>query len=269
MDYKEIQLQYQGYLNTPNLWFGNAVYNLQQLEYPQINSASFQEALPKGIRLGKRVEQFVFHELKQLPQVSILSENLQIQKEKQTLGEIDMLLFMDNKPIHLEIIYKFYVYDETVGTTQLDHWIGPNRKDSLVEKLNKLKNKQLPLLYCPETLPYLQNHKLDVNNMTQQVLFKAQLFLPYKTKTPSLDGINTACIMGFYLKQEHLPEFTNCKFYIPNKANWLVKAHAQVTWLTYDAFVSQINPIIEKQTAPLVWIKHPNGQIDTSFMVWW
>jgi len=58
-------------------------------------------------------------------------------------------LWENNKPIHLEIIYKFYLYDPSIGLTQLDHWIGPNRRDSLVKKLTKLKQKQLPLLYHP------------------------------------------------------------------------------------------------------------------------
>jgi hypothetical protein len=269
MDYKEVQCQYQGYLNTPKLWYGNSICKLQQLECQPINSGSFQDALPKGMRLGKRVEQFVFQELKQDPHISILAENLQIQHEKKTLGEIDLLLLVNNNPIHLEIIYKFYVYDNTVGTTQLDHWIGPNRKDSLVEKLNKLKNKQLPLLYRPETLPYLQKLNLVVHQITQQVLFKAQLFVPYRDNNTSFEGINPACIIGYYLKKENLSEFAACKFYIPSKANWLVMAHPQVTWLTYNAFLSQTNPILEKQTSPLVWIKHPNGQIDTCFLVWW
>ncbi|PWK19858.1 DUF1853 family protein [Xanthomarina spongicola] len=264
-----LNLQYQGYLKTPNLWNGHLVYNLQQLECISEINSSFNETLPKNIRLGKRVEQFVFHELKQLPQISILAENLQIQQEKRTLGEMDMLLLMDNKPIHLEIIYKFYVYDDTVGTTQLDHWIGPNRKDSLVEKLNKLKNKQLPLLYLPETLTYLQKHNLEIEKIEQNVLFKAQLFVPYNIKTIDFKPINPACIAGFYLKKETLIAFDNCKFYIPSKANWLLETQVQSNWMTYDTFLIKVHLILEKQTSPLVWIKHPNGEINKCFIVWW
>jgi len=61
------------------------------------------------------------------------------------------LFLEDEKPIHLEIQFKFYLYDAALGTTEIDHCIGPMRKDSLNEKLSKLKEKQLPLLYANET----------------------------------------------------------------------------------------------------------------------
>ena len=269
MLYEEVNLQFQGYLNTPNLWLGNNIYYLQQLELDSEKSISFNEVLPNNIRLGKRVEQFVFHELKQLPQILILAENLQIQQNKLTLGEIDALLLIKNKPVHLEIIYKFYVYDDTVGTTKLDHWIGPNRKDCLVEKLNKLKSKQLPLLYHPETFKHLQKLKLEIKKIEQKVLFKAQLFIPYKLKNTDFYGINPACIIGFYIKKQELSEFNDSKFYIPKKANWLLEIETQTVWLSFESFLLKVSPILEKQTAPLVWIKLPNGQMNKCFIVWW
>ncbi|HLV39750.1 DUF1853 family protein [Xanthomarina sp.] len=268
MDNKEVNLQYLGYLNTPNLWLGNLVYNLQQLEVARQPATRFSETLPKNIRLGKRVEQFVFHHLKQLPQTTILCQNLQIQQERHTLGEMDALLLINNKPVHLEIIYKFYVYD-AMGTNELDHWIGPNRKDSLVQKLDKLKNKQLPLLYHPETLKYLEKHNLKVDQIKQQVLFMAQLFVPYNQTLPNFKWINPACIRGYYLKKEELSQFKTCKFYLPTKANWLLEPHAQVAWLTHPACKELLTPILDNQTAPLIWIKHPNGEISKSFILWW
>jgi len=269
MNKKSLNLQYQGYLNTPNLWFGKTIYNLEQLELASENSVGFNEVLPNNIRLGKRVEQFVFHELNQLPKVSIIVENLQVQQDKLTLGEIDSLLFINKKPVHLEIIYKFYVYDDSVGTTELDHWIGPNRKDSLVEKLKKLKNKQLPLLYHPETTKHLLKHDLKIDKIEQNVLFKAQLFIPYKFKHTEFYDINPACIIGFYIKKQELSEFNACKFYIPSKANWLLEIKTQSDWLSYKSFILKVSPILEKQTAPLVWIKRPNGQMNKCFIVWW
>lgn len=264
-----IQLQYLGYLKTPKLWNDNNIYNLQQLDWSPVNHKNIQLVLSKGIRLGKRVEQFVFHELKQLPNTTILAENLQIQLNKHTLGEIDTLLVINNKPVHLEIIYKFYLYDETVGETDLDHWIGPNRKDSLVEKLEKLKNKQLPLLYHTETLKYLHKYNIKIDKISQQVLFKAQLFVPFHSKKTDHKFINKACIIGFYLKKHDLALFKDCKFYMPSKANWLVDTHSQVPWQEYKAFIDKISPVLDKQTAPLIWIKQPNGEIDKVFIVWW
>ena len=271
---KLINAQYQGYLQTPNLWLGNAVYNLQQLELlNNIQSLAFHETLPKNIRLGKRVEQFVFHELKQFPEITIISENLQVQQEKHTIGEIDALLLINDKPVHLEIIYKFYVYDESIthfdGDQELAHWIGPNRKDSLLQKLDKLKDKQLPLLYHPDALKYLEKYTLDPKKIEQKVLFKAQLFVPFNKTIPACKLINPACIAGFSLKKEDLPQFKTSKFYIPTKADWLLEAYTEVTWLTYSSFMDTVTLILQGQTAPLVWIKRTNGEIYKSFIIWW
>lgn len=267
--FKILNAQYQGYLKTPNLWYGNVIYNLEQLDMSIDGLESFDLPLPKNIRLGKRVEHFVFYELKQHPDVSVLAENIQIQQDKLTLGELDALLLFGDTPIHLEIIYKFYVYDASVGETELDHWIGPNRKDSLVAKLKKLKNKQLPLLYHSETQKFLKKHDLEVEKIEQKVLFKAQLFVPYRSKKTDYGLINKACIRGYYLKPEELQLFKDCKFYIPTKANWLVTAYTNVNWLVYVDFIAAVTTILDWQTAPLVWIKHPNGEMETCFIVWW
>ncbi|MFL0352642.1 DUF1853 family protein [Xanthomarina sp. GH4-25] len=265
----QVNLQYQGYVNTPNLWNGQLVYHLQQLKLSSNLKTGFNESLPKNIRLGKRVEQFVFHQLKQDPQISLVFENLQIQQEKHTLGEIDALLLITNKPVHLEIIYKFYVYDAAVGTTELDHWIGPNRKDSLLQKLDKLKNKQLPLLYHPETLKYLEKHEVALRDIKQQVLFKAQLFVPFNKALPEFSLINSECVVGCYFKKEDLKELKTYKFYIPSKANWLLEPQTQVTWLLHTTFMELITPILEAQSSPMVWIKQPNGELKKAFIVWW
>ncbi len=105
----------------------------------------------------------------------------------------------DKKPIHLEIIYKFYLYDSSVGESEIEHWIGPNRRDSLLQKLNKLKDKQLPLLYSKECLTYLETLKLTASEIDQQLYFKAQLFVPLKEYGNKFSLINNECIAVFIL----------------------------------------------------------------------
>ena len=156
---KDIQLQYEGFLNTPQLWGNNEVFGLQQFELSNIKSTPFEGVLQKNQRLGKRVESFLSHLLKQDSTIKILVENSQIQNKKITVGELDFLIEHTKRPIHLEVIYKFYLYDPTLKG--LDCLIGPNKKDSLVEKLNKLREKQLPLLYSKECEKYLKSISLQ------------------------------------------------------------------------------------------------------------
>ena len=148
-----LQKRYEGFLKTPFLWKDAVVFNLQQFEIiSKTNTIDIN--LNENLRLGKYVERLVSFELEQQTDISILAENIQIQDSKITLGELDCLLKKEDNPIHLEVIYKFYLYDDTVGDTEIDHFIGPNRKDSLIEKITKLKNKQLPLLYSDVCKPY-------------------------------------------------------------------------------------------------------------------
>ncbi|MCK5816169.1 MAG: DUF1853 family protein [Flavobacteriaceae bacterium] len=200
---------------------------------------------PKNLRLGKRVERFVGHELKQHPAINILKENIQIQNDKITVGEIDCLLKDDETAVHLEIIYKFYLYDISVGSTELEHWIGPNRKDSLISKLTKLKEKQLPLLYNPHTKPTLDALNLKINALQQFVCFKAQLFIPYEKEVDFIE-LNRDCINGFHIHFKELAQFSSCKFYIPSKVNWLQEIQIQVPWLTYHQFFETVKTMVNQ-----------------------
>lgn len=269
LNYKDIQLQYQGFLNTPLLWKSDVVFGLKQFEIPNITSTTFEGSIAKKLRLGMRVERFVSSLLKQFPSNKIIAENIQIQDGTTTLGEIDCLLTTNQQPIHLEIVYKFYLYDATIGSSELEHWIGPNRNDNLVKKLTKLKEKQLPLLFKPQAKPLLEKFNFNLENCTQQVYFKAQLFVPYQFENTIFNFINKDCIVGFYINYNQLAEFKNCKFYIPSKVNWLQEIQIQTTWLTYQHFSTKLHPIIENKTSPLCWIKHPNGEVEKFFVVWW
>ena len=174
------KLRYQGYLNTFPLWENDIVSQFQQIEL-SINSDILDDSIVfKNQRLGKLVEEFVFYQLKQQNSIKWICDNLQIQCGKQTIGEIDTLYYWNNSIIHLEIAYKFYLYD-TLGNYNrpLAYWIGPNRKDSLLYKLEKLKSKQFPLLHNELTKPHLEAYNINPKNVTQQLCFKAQLFLPY------------------------------------------------------------------------------------------
>lgn len=267
-DSNQIASQYQGYKQTPALWFKSDLMGISQFLIPKNISGTFIKTLPKNLRLGKRVEQFVFNELEQNTAISILVENSQIQDNKQTIGELDAIITNNETSIHLEIIYKFYVYDESVGHSEIDHFIGPNRKDSLLEKLTKLKNKQLPLLYKPQTQSLIQSLKLDVNEILQKVCFKAQLFLPYK-KDVTIKLLNLDCVVGFYLKIEELSEFKSSSFYFPSKPDWLIQPHNSVSWLHFQDAEAHFNAVeIEKKSA-CCWIKQADSSIKKCFVVWW
>jgi hypothetical protein len=266
---KELLLQYQGFCQSKILWTNCLNKKLQQFDFHTYCDNEFEVKLNSKLRLGKLVEQFVFNEFSFDSSIEVLLENIQIQDEKITIGELDCILLQNKKPVHLEIVYKFYLYDKSVGETEIEHWIGPNRKDSFIQKYRKLIDKQLPLLYHPKTVEILDKYNLNVNEIEQQVYFKAQLF-PYLSELNNeFDIINNDCIDGFYIYKNELDKFKSCKFYIPTKHNWLVIPHTNVDWINYENFFFTVSESLEQKNAPLCWLKKPNGVISKFFVVWW
>jgi len=261
------QQRFEGFLKTPILWKSNEVYNLTQFQIEQ-QSISFDVEIDSKQRLGKYVEYFVFHQLSKNTAIELIAENIQISKDKITLGELDCLLYQNEVPIHLEVIYKFYLFDRIVNEDSLQCWIGPNRKDSLIEKLEKLTKKQLPLLHSEECKTYLKSINLHSKNISQQVYFKAQLFVPL-TMEEIQYKINPDCIVGFYINQTELEQFKDAKFHIPNKKDWLVIPHTNIDWLHYDDYLLESESYLQRQFSPMCWIKLNTGELKKFFLIWW
>jgi hypothetical protein len=263
-----LQKRYEGFLKTPRLWIKEKLFDLSLFEIrSKLDKANL--VIDENLRLGKYVERLVSFELEQQDHISVLAENIQIQDGKITLGELDCLLLKNNIPIHLEIIYKFYVYDNAVGKTEIDHFIGPNRKDSLIEKLIKLKEKQLPLLYSDACKSYLDALNLKTEDLLQQVYFKAQLFIPFLNQNIKLTTLNNECIAGFYINKNELNLLRGCEFYIPNKKDWLIIPHTNVKWQTLQVLKTTTNDYFNQKFSPLCWVKYSNGELKKFFLVWW
>lgn len=263
-DYQE---QFNGFFNTPHL-LKSDVYGLEPYTKSPKNSFVFKAAINPKVRLGQRVERFVSSELLQLPNLTILAENCQIKNEVRTIGELDCLFIEENTPVHLEIQFKFYLYDPSLGTTEIDHCIGPMRRDTLNKKLHKLKTHQLPLLYSPETKPLLDSLGLRVETIQQKIYFKAQLFLPLESSI-TLTILNPNCVYGFYFNYAELPKFENYLFYCPKKTDWLLDVTTAVDWQTYAQILPKLEVFKDEKYSPLLWLKQPNGTMTKCFVVAW
>ncbi|MTE25702.1 DUF1853 family protein [Winogradskyella ouciana] len=267
---QETLLRYQGFSKTPLLWKESFLFPYKQLHFNLERTTIGESLFKENIRLGKLVEEFTFDQLKQHPNVNWIAENIQIQNGKATTGEIDALFHFNNQPIHLEIAYKFYLYD-TLGDYDkpVSYWIGPNRKDSLVYKLNKLENKQFPLLYNPNTKAYIEDYGLKVDDLNQLIYFKAQLFLPYNKRSIPIKPLNTNCVNGYYFPYNTLRSFSRLTFYIPEKLDWLVVPHIDVDWVNYEQAQIEIEQHINQKRSPMVWIRHNKDEIHKCFITWW
>ncbi|MBU2927192.1 DUF1853 family protein [Winogradskyella psychrotolerans] len=263
-------LRFKGYLNTRSLFKTSCLPDIGLTELNSEVQWKGDDFRCKNQRLGKLVEEFVFYQLQQKDAVKWLTENLQIQKNRQTIGELDALYMLDNQPIHLEVVYKFYLYDTLESYNEpLSYWIGPNRKDTLCYKLDKLRDKQFPLLFNNETIKQLAEYNIDVKAVSQQLCFKAQLFLPYHDSEVDFNLVNEDCVSGFYISFNAISTFEALEFFIPQKLDWLVTPYNDVNWQDYETAMARIQKDIEAQRSPLVWVKYNETKLIKCFITFW
>jgi hypothetical protein len=272
-----LENQFEGFLSTSSLWKGT-FYDLKQFEFPEIkiknnlNILSHLPSLATNFVLGKRMESFFELMIRHSSTYKLLAHNIQISKEKITLGELDFLLKnLQNKQVsHIEMVYKFYVYDPSFSS-EMQRWIGPNRRDTLLQKAEKLKEKQFPLLFKPETKNLLNSLGLDSAEILQQTCFKAHLFVPKKLQDKYFSHINNKCIAGTWL---HFKDFTSAeyrdfKFYAPKKQDWPILPKHGETWYNHSEIIKQIEILFKKNKSPLIWVKKPGNTYERTLVVWW
>ena len=260
-------LYYKGYIKTPLLWT-DQLFGIQQYDVIGSNTIDFISQ-NKKVRLGLLIEQFVFMSLKATTDTTVLASNIQVIEEKRTIGELDCLIIDHKQAIHLEVVYKFYLYDPKISGSEIDKWIGPNRKDSLRQKLDKLKSNQMPLLGHPKTKEIIKEFGYDSDLFIQKSHFKGQLFLPFGLTSMNLAPLNKACIYGCYITLKQLVYFNKSSFYIPSKLDWLIEPNDNVFWMNIDDFTPLLMTFLNASKSPMCWIKDENNRIQKIFIVFW
>lgn len=263
--------RYLGYKATPPLWTTQqALLPSPQIKLPAGPSKIAPPPDQKNQRLGKLVETFVYHQIRSQPTVEWIADGLQIQQNNRTVGELDALYYDQGTPVHLEVAYKFYLYDTLAEYPDpLASWIGPNRKDNLSLKLQKLSRKQFPLLHHPAAATYLSGFGLTADRISQRVCVKGQLFLPYHQQSTDVGPLNPACVAGFHLPFRELSVLKAYDFFVPQKLDWLIVPHHDVAWLGFVAAKLQVGKDIGVGRSPLVWWRSPQGELGRCFMTAW
>lgn len=139
------------------------------------NPTSLKEYLTSEhhLPLGKRFERYLSFWLKESPHFEPLAENVQLQSDKETVGEIDFIFRerASGRVLHMEVACKFYLAAENTPNWNL--WIGPRGRDTLQLKMDKL-GMQLAITQTPEGQAFLQRERIPT---PESVLFmKGMLF---------------------------------------------------------------------------------------------
>jgi hypothetical protein len=270
----QLAKQYRGFLDTPPLF--EEIENFKLFSVSEIKPELFNHlklsSIPENMVLGKRVELFFHHFIENSKIYDLLAANLQIIENKVTLGELDFLIIdtLLNQFLHLELVYKFYLYDPEIDG-ELQRWIGPNRRDTLLFKIKKLKNKQLPLLQNTATKPYLNELKVSVKEFVQQVCFLGKLYVPLNLYNSHFPKINNKCIVGFWLTFEAFLNHHHEKdvYCLPTKKNWLLQPEDNTDWVSLNEIMNSIEKSLQNKKSLLCWKKTYNNQFEQFFVVWW
>lgn len=274
---KLFNLQLSGFLGTPPLWKDKNVCGIKQFD-PGFSFSTegldVSEKIPsleKNFVLGKRAERFFELGIDLSEEYRMLASNIQINRNKITLGELDFILENKEKKIfHVELVYKFYLFDPSLPVEK-ERWIGPNRKDSLMRKIKRLKQNQFPLIFEPETREFLKTFQIIPEDILQEVCFKANLFLPRHYLPEQIEFINPDCICGYWITFAEFSseEFSEFEFITPKKQDWPVDPKQGRNWKSHSEILSEIEMFFKQKRTPLVWVKKKRNIFEKIFVVWW
>lgn len=225
--------------------------------------------LPTNVRLGHIAERVVSQAIKISENYQLLFENVQILEGKNTIGEIDFILqkVETEQVIHLELAYKFYLLDPSISTESIRNWIGPNRNDSLVEKLEKLKQKQFPLLHSTAAKDAFEG--INLSSVSQQLCLLASLYVPYECKENLAEEYQKA-VVGYYVDFEmfSMLHSNEKQYHLPPKKQWGMNPTQNEEWSTYENTKELVAHNLREGRAVLCWQKEGEAY-SQFFVVWW
>lgn len=225
--------------------------------------------IPTHLRLGHLTEKVVAELIRSSTNYDILVENLQVLEDKITVGEIDFIVQHRKSMalIHVEFAYKFYLYDPTISEKPMHNWIGPNRNDTLVEKLDKLRHRQFPILHHQHTKSSLG--KIDLQNASQALCFLVSLFIPYDFDG-KLEPHFAQAVVGYHMNYHRFNslDHSGATYFLPIKTQWGMDPSKNSRWFSFSLLQNQLQCAMREKQALLCW-KKQGGNHSTFFIHWW
>lgn len=187
----ELQMQHPFSWHSDQVWkqhYENYLPRLYALDLNPEPLIRFFNQL-KSTRLGLRFEYLIWFWLldKDYHPYQLLAHSLQVIEGKTTLGELDFLIYnQETKHTeHWEVALKYYLAEQN---TQLYHWYGLNRQDTLYRKLQHFAQQQFKFTMA-----------LQMQIDQRFAVMKGQLFLPLFHTTHNLPvWLNTSRRLGYW-----------------------------------------------------------------------
>lgn len=195
---------------------------------------------PPQRRLGFYFERLYEVMLTDLLGWEILLKNAQIQSNGHTLGELDFIVHntTDDRIEHHEIAIKYYLGFPNSGSEAL--WYGPNARDRLDLKSDRLINHQSTRTRHPETRELLSSHGIK-GPISARIFMPGYLFYPLAiaVKAPSTTPHNH--LRGWWAYADELEETDTSTWVQLHKPHWIGPCLQSATPLETDARQTIIN----------------------------
>ncbi|WP_325892124.1 DUF1853 family protein [Grimontia sp. NTOU-MAR1] len=177
-------------------------------------SFSFERypAYEGGHRIGFYYQWLINQCLQQSETYHLIAEELQVEKDKRTLGAIDFVVENpEGKLEHWEVAIKFYLAFE-------GEWRGPNAKDTLAKKYQKMTDQQLMLSDTEEYQSQYSQYPIEKRRLLVQGRLYTNPFLSLGD-LPSPPDVQEQSVNGFWCWPYQLPK--DVKFFELTRAQWM------------------------------------------------
>lgn len=159
-------------------------------------------------RLGEYFEILMTTWLDQVPPATLIAHNQQVHSGRHTIGEFDLLFRRDRAVHHWELAIKFYLgHPDRFGEAK---WSGPNPKDRLDKKWQKMLRRQLTLADKRPARQVLR--KLGVDEAVEARAFiKGYFFdaLDEELRVADHHDANPRALRGWWVHRGQLADFAS------------------------------------------------------------
>jgi len=180
-------------------------------------------APPPRFRLGIHFEKIFQAWLETHTDYRLAAANLQIQGLNRTIGEFDLLVESSNEIEHWELAIKFYINCESPEDPA--RWYGPDPKDSLKSKIDRLLSHQLMLGQRDEAIQLLAG--MDMRIHRTRCIVKGRLYHPWglyhqeDRSSPLPKIVNEHHLRGWWLASDEISPLAQLNIAYLDKRFWL------------------------------------------------
>ncbi|MBW4979774.1 DUF1853 family protein [Marinobacter adhaerens] len=208
------------------------------------------ETPPK--RLGFYFEQLYRVLLEDLLGWDILLQNRQIQSNGRTIGELDFVVHnrLEDRIEHHEIAIKYYLgVPEQAGRTL---WYGPNARDRLDLKADRMLNLQSQRTRLPEARELLAEAGIN-EPVTPRIFMPGYLFYPRETRVIAPESVPANHLRGHWCYLSQIESSDIHGWAVLNKPHW-IGPWRQSEPPAADAMTTALNTI-ERHNIPMLFAK--------------